>query len=668
MSAEPKPLVLPDILRDRANAVRAAFGRGFVALSQAGGFDPARDWCGANLRGVDLRGEDVSGFRFFGANLNGAKVAGARNAELRMFRGAVFDQDTHWPADWLAAIRAGALDVDSRIRRGDPDTGLWADQNVPAWAEKWGRDQYGAHATVVFNDVAQRLRWCPPGSFLMRTEKEAGRTGTEGPQHRVTFTAGFWMFETACTAELWAAVMKRPVSRGLGGFPITQVSWRDAQAFVAAFNAAKPALGLSLPSEAQWEYSCRAGKNTPYSFGKEVTKEQVNFDGDGPILVGSLPANDWGLHEMHGNVWEWCADTWHGSYDGAPRDGSAWIDEGAASRVVRGGAFYNPARLVRSASRFRFDPGARFDYLGFRCARVQVGEAEPGGLSAEPAQAGSVLRFGMPVSQLRPPLEPLTRWREPIPGLPEEAWPDMITLPAGEFLMGAPEEEKGSTRDELPQRRVTVPRPFALGRTAVTFAMWDAALAAGFVPHSGTQPPADRGWGRDDRPVFNFSWHDAQAYCRWLNQRFGLAPYTYRLPSEAEWEYACRAGTTTPFSFGETISTKQANFDGRATYGKGRKGEYRGRTVPVGSLPANPWGLHEMHGNVWEWVEDDYGPYPGQATDASPLVHADAGSRVLRGGSWVSFSEFLRSANRNRCQPGNRKYLGLGFRVARTLG
>lgn len=664
MSAEPKPLVMSDILRDRANAVRAAFGQGFVALSQAGGFDPTRDWCGANLRGVDLRGEDVSGFRFVGANLNGAKVAGARNAELRTFRGAVFDQDTHWPADWLAAIRAGALDVDSRIRRGDPDTGLWADQNVPAWAEKWGRDQYGAHATVVFNDVSQRLRWCPPGSFLMGTEKEAGRDDDEGPRHRVTFTAGFWMFETACTAELWAAVMKRPVSRGLGGFPITQVSWRDAQAFVAAFNTAKPALGLSLPSEAQWEYACRAGTNFPFSFGKGVTKEQVNFEGDGPVLVRSLPPNAWGLHEMHGNVWEWCADTWHAGYDGAPPDGSAWIDEATASRVVRGGAFHETARYVRAASRYRQDPGDRFDDLGFRCARVQVGEAEPGGLSAEPAQAGSVLRFGMPDSRFRPPLEPLARWREPIPGLPEEAWPDMITLPEGEFLMGAPEVEKGSNGDERPQRRVTVPHPFALGRTAVTFAMWDAAMAAGFVPPDG-KLPEDEGWGRDDRPVINVSWDDAQAYCSWLNQRFGLAPGTYRLPSEAEWEYACRAGTTTPFSFGKTISTKQANYDGREIYGKGKRGEYRGRTVRVGSLPANPWGLCEMHGNVLEWVEDAYGPYPADATDASHLLHGDDPSRVLRGGSWLRQPQVLRSAARDGCLPDFRSFL-IGFRVART--
>ena len=272
----------------------------------------------------------------------------------------------------------------------------------------------------------------------------------------------------------------------------------------------------------------------------------------------------------------------------------------------------------------------------------------------------------------RPPLKPLARWREPIPSLPEEAWPDMITLPAGEFLMGAPEGEEGSANIERPQRRVTVPRPFALGRTAVTFAMWDAAMAAGFVPPSG-KPPEDAGWGRNDRPVINVSWHDAQAYCRWLNQRLGLRSGTYRLPSEAEWEYACRAGTTTPFSFGETISTEQANYDGGNTYVRVKRGEYpglnvyRGRTVPVGSLPANSWGLHEMHGNVWEWVEDAYGPYPAQATDASPLMHADETERVLRGGSCFIETLGLRSATRFTDAAGTVFFI-YGFRVARRLG
>ncbi|MCA3275672.1 MAG: formylglycine-generating enzyme family protein [Roseomonas sp.] len=265
-----------------------------------------------------------------------------------------------------------------------------------------------------------------------------------------------------------------------------------------------------------------------------------------------------------------------------------------------------------------------------------------------------------------PSLEPLARWREPIPGLPEEAWPDMITLPAGKFLMGAPEGEEGSEDTERPQRWVTVRHPFALGRTTVTFAMWDAAVAAGFKPPPGAETPDDEGWGRGDQPVIYVNWHDAQAYCAWLNQSLGLRPGTYRLPSEAEWEWACRAGTTTPFSFGETILSDQANFN-VYLYWEGKESVYRGRRVPVGSLPANPWGLYEMHGNVWEWVEDIYGLYPSVATDSSPRVDGDESKRVLRGGCWKVYPRLLRSANRNWDLPGARDNF-ITFRVARTLG
>jgi formylglycine-generating enzyme required for sulfatase activity len=142
----------------------------------------------------------------------------------------------------------------------------------------------------------------------------------------------------------------------------------------------------------------------------------------------------------------------------------------------------------------------------------------------------------------------------------------------------------------------------------------------------------------------------------------------YRLPTEAEWEHAARAGTTTPFSFGETISTTQANYDGRRYYGRGSKGEYRRQTVPVGSsLPANPWGLYEVHGNVWEWVEDCWHEsYQGAPQDGRAWVEASCTERVFRGGSWYNSPKDLRSASRTRSRPDNR-YTDLGFRVARTL-
>jgi formylglycine-generating enzyme required for sulfatase activity len=238
--------------------------------------------------------------------------------------------------------------------------------------------------------------------------------------------------------------------------------------------------------------------------------------------------------------------------------------------------------------------------------------------------------------------------------------PEMVVLAGGTFTMGSPAGEAGRDSDEGPQRQVTI-APFAIGKTEVTFEQWDACVTAGGC---NGHRPSDAGWGRGSRPVINVSWNDAQAYVAWLSNKTGR---TYRLPTEAEWEYAARAGTTTPFSFGATISTAQANYDGDYTYGSGSKGEDRRRTVPAGSLPANPWGLHEVHGNVWEWVEDCYhASYQGAPTNGRAWVDQSCTARVLRGGSWVNDPGDLRSAGRGWGEPDTRDDNG-GFRVARTL-
>ena len=175
--------------------------------------------------------------------------------------------------------------------------------------------------------------------------------------------------------------------------------------------------------------------------------------------------------------------------------------------------------------------------------------------------------------------------------------PELVVVPSGSFDMGSPSWEKGRSDDEGPVHRVTFEEPFAAGVYEVTFREWDACHRAGGCSHD----PGDRGWGRGDRPVINVSWSDAKEYVRWLSGRTGEE---YRLLSESEWEHAARAGTTGPFHFGTTISPDQANYDGRYTYGTGRKGRYRERTVPVGSFSPNAFGLHDVHGNVREWVED----------------------------------------------------------------
>ena len=222
--------------------------------------------------------------------------------------------------------------------------------------------------------------------------------------------------------------------------------------------------------------------------------------------------------------------------------------------------------------------------------------------------------------------------------------PKMVVVPAGAFRMGSPSSEADRNEDESPQHRVTIPAAFAVGKYEVTFAEWDACVSAGGC---GGYRPADRGWGRGQRPAINVSWRDAKAYVAWLSDKTGEQ---YRLLSEAEWEYAARAGTTGPFHFGSTISTDQANYNGNHTYGSGRKGVYRKKTVPVGSFPANAFGLHDMHGNAREWVEDCWhGSYASAPRDGSAWTSGcDGGQRVLRGGSWSNGPWYLRSADRGR--------------------
>jgi formylglycine-generating enzyme required for sulfatase activity len=211
-------------------------------------------------------------------------------------------------------------------------------------------------------------------------------------------------------------------------------------------------------------------------------------------------------------------------------------------------------------------------------------------------------------------------------------------VPAGTFLMGSPAEEEHRRHDE-PQHPVTLTRGFHLATRPVTQAQWRAVM--------GTDPSMFRG---DEHPVENVSWDDCQEFCRRLGEKHGGR---YRLPTEAEWEYACRAGTAGPFHFGTTLTPGQANFDGRDGHG--------GTTTPVGSFPANAWGLHDMHGNVHEWCADWYADYPaGHADDPAGPGTGDA--RVLRGGSWFSAPWYCRSAYRHWADPATRAG-PLGFRL-----
>jgi formylglycine-generating enzyme required for sulfatase activity len=244
-----------------------------------------------------------------------------------------------------------------------------------------GEDEFGLYAEFEVQGVAQRCCWMASGSFRMGSpESEGGRDTDEGPQHEVTLS-GYWLADTACTQALWFAVMGDNPSECKDDLenPVESVSWDDCREFFEKLNRLVPDLRAGFPSEAQWEYACRAGTTTAYSFGNEIAHDQAHFGQDwdkGKTLpVASLPANPWGLYEMHGNVWEWCSD-WFGSYEAELQADPEGPSQGR-SRVLRGGSWFYDARDARSAYRIVHDPGFRFRYFGLRVAPGRAGPAEP---------------------------------------------------------------------------------------------------------------------------------------------------------------------------------------------------------------------------------------------------------------------------------------------------
>lgn len=230
----------------------------------------------------------------------------------------------------------------------------------------------------------------------------------------------------------------------------------------------------------------------------------------------------------------------------------------------------------------------------------------------------------------------------------------MAWIPPGTFLMGSPTTEYQRSDDET-RHRVTLTEGFWLGVHPVTQAQWQALM--------GNNPCLFKG---DDLPVEKMSWHDCQDFVAALARQVGPG---FRLPTEAEWEYACRAGTTTPFSFGKTLSSDQANYNGfyaeKYSHTGDTQGVYHQTTTPVGSYPANAWGLHDMHGNVWEWCADWYEPHaPGDVTN--PRGPRQGRARVYRGGSRIYSASNCRAAWRPRTHPSTRDY-NFGFRLARSI-
>jgi sulfatase modifying factor 1 len=291
-------------------------------------------------------------------------------------------------------------------RAARPDRFDSAFLSRPHWAGAHGLDAQGPWAEVTVGGrhgtASQRFRWIPPGEFRMGSPEDEPERFDDEARHRVVLTQGFWLADTACTQALWQAVLGRNPStfRDDPGNPVECVSWNEITGrFLPELNRLVPGLEAGLPTEAQWEYACRAGSETPFWFGEQITTGQVNYDGNRPyhngprgefrertLPVKALPVNGWGLYEMHGSVWEWCADA-YGEYptgeavDPTGPAGLAGGDEavGARRRVLRGGGWDAVGGYCRSAGRFAGEPDGRRDGIGFRLARGLAEAAGPEG-------------------------------------------------------------------------------------------------------------------------------------------------------------------------------------------------------------------------------------------------------------------------------------------------
>jgi formylglycine-generating enzyme required for sulfatase activity len=246
----------------------------------------------------------------------------------------------------------------------------------PGWASGWGEDELGVYVEFSVGNVSQRMRWVPPGQFLMGSPEDEERYEDDGPQHEVRLEQGFWMLDTPVRQSPWDAVMGENPSQFKGTErSVENVDCEMAAAFLTRLSERLPGLDLSLPSETQWEFACRAGTQTAtYAEPGEVLENLAWFDTNSESEthpVGFKRGNGFDLFDMLGNVWELCADHWHGNYDGAPTDGTAWLsDSASASRVMRGGAWSAPAGRVRAAYRNNLPPESRDVNVGFRCVRV----------------------------------------------------------------------------------------------------------------------------------------------------------------------------------------------------------------------------------------------------------------------------------------------------------
>jgi formylglycine-generating enzyme required for sulfatase activity len=447
----------------------------------------------------------------------------------------------------------------------------------------------------------------PAGSFMMGSENGTEKYGdNQKPVHKVTITKPYYLGKFEVTQQQWQTVMGSNPSKFIDPKkPVHDVSWDDCQEFVRKLKEKMPGYEFTLPTEAQWEYACRAGTSTEYSFGDREydLREYAWFGGNSsatPQPVGLKKPNPWGLYDMHGNVMEWCADWYAPSYPSNTETDPIGPSSGAA-RVMRGGDFGNGPAVCRAAHRDEADPWRALDSHGLRIAL-----------------APSVARSAMDSKS--------NLTKDLVVDLGSGVKMELTLIPAGSFMMGS---EKGGD-NEKPVHKVTITKPFYLGKYEVTQAQWQALM--------GNNPSKFIG---PKNPVDSVSWEDCHEFVQKLTEK--VPTYVFNLPTEAQWEYACRAGTTDEYSFGDD---EQKLREYGWFFGNSHE-----TTHPVGLKKPNPWGLYDMHGNVREMCGDWYAASYSSKTDADPSGPSSGTERVHRGGDWNSDPAGCRGTWRGQMNP-----------------
>jgi formylglycine-generating enzyme required for sulfatase activity len=628
-----------------------------------------------------LVGGVLPGYLSNAANTNAAPdaIAGKSAGPALNKKSGANQQQNGGGTGKVAAVDSG---IPARV-----DGDLAATKPVPWVGTNVGQERWD-------NALGLKLCWCPPGKFVMGNASVPQKFLYESQgQADVELTRGFWLGKYEVTQGQWKKLMglatyksDQKVKEGKD-YPETNVTHDMADSFCAKLTEQErkagrlpPGWEYRLPTEAQWEYACRAGNETYFTFGDDESDlaeyawfDKNTKDAGEPYAheAGLKKPNAWGLCDMHGNVPEWCRDLYNGLPGGRDPEVTQGPPRFIPTRMFRGGSWELPAARCGSGIRQRAPDST--GGIGFRLAAVQLaGETD----SALAVASGNPSQKNEPAKQNEPSpaggVAPQDNTPPPLLGtqLGQERSDNAVHLtllwcPPGKFMMGSPPTEQDRGTDEAPVE-VELTRGFWLGKYELTQGQW----------WNVTHDAPWEGHGLDKRgpnyPAIFVNWYNVKSFCQKMTEQEraeGRLPagWEYTMPTEAQWEYACRAGTQTRFSFGDNEADlrKYAWFDKNASWAR-----------EVGERQANPWGFFDMHGNAAElcqdWFEEKLPGGRDPVVVKGPEAHHDRTlHRVCRGGSWQAPAKTCRSAARGKAAPTTRveafmfgKTANMGFRLA----